>query len=82
MIRRLIDHRPIIVRMPASRPSMPPFVWRRPVMKPATRPAPIAASVARNGLTPAMMREAAVAPPVVKLPSTVRSGKLRTLKVR
>ena len=32
MIRRLIDHRPIIVRMPASSPSMPPFVWSRPVI--------------------------------------------------
>jgi hypothetical protein len=32
MIRRLIDHRPIMVRMPASSPSMPPLVWSRPVM--------------------------------------------------
>ena len=32
MMRRLIDHRPIIVRIPASSPSIPPLVWRSPVM--------------------------------------------------
>jgi len=49
-----------------------------PAMKPTTNPA----AVATNGLTLLTSRTAAVAPPDVKLPSTVRSGKPRMRKVR
>ena len=82
MMRRFTDHRAIIVRIPASRPSMRPLVCRSPVTMPATRPAPAAASVATTGLWPAVIMAAATAAPVVKLPSTVRSGNCRTRNVR
>ena len=49
---------------------------------PARNPVPKPASVASTGFQPARSPIAAVAAPVVKLPSTVRSGKLSTRKVR
>ena len=49
-----------------------------PARNPVTKPA----RVASTGFQPAMMATAAVAAPGVKLPSTVRSGKLSTRKVR
>jgi hypothetical protein len=82
MMRRFTDHRAIIVRMPASSPSMCPLVCSRPVTMPAIRPAAPPASVASTGLCPATIIDAATAAPVVKLPSTVRSGNFSTRKVR
>ena len=82
MMRRFTDHRAIIVRIPASRPSMRPFVCSTPVTIPATRPAPAAARVATIGFCPAVIIAAATAAPVVKLPSTVRSGNCSTRNVR
>ena len=82
MIRRLTDHSAIMVRIPARRPSILPLVCSNPVTVPARNPVPKPARVASTGFQPARMPMAAVAAPVVKLPSTVRSGKLSTRKVR
>ena len=82
MIRRFTDHRPICVKMPASSPSMLPLVWSKPVINPAAKPVAKPARMARKGFHPARMATAAVAPPVVKEPSTVRSAKLRMRNVR
>ena len=51
MMRRLIDHSAIIVRMPASSPSILPFVCRMPVIAPAIMPAhrPRASQAAGSG---------------------------------
>ena len=82
MIRRFTEYRAICVRMPASSPLMRPFVCSKPVTTPAARPPATAIDVARAGGQPLMIPTAAIAPPVVKLPSTVRSGKSRMRKVR
>ena len=82
MIRRFTDHRPICVKMPASSPSMFPLVCSKPVIMPATKPVAKPAPMARKGFHPARIATAAVAPPVVKEPSTVRSAKLRMRNVR
>jgi len=82
MMRRLMEYSPICVRIPASRPLMLPFVWSSPVTRPATVPATNARAVAASGCIPLTIPTAATAAPVVKLPSTVRSGKSRMRKVR
>ena len=48
------------------------------VTSPATAPASIASPVASHGFMPPTIAVAATAAPSGKLPSTVRSGKLRT----
>src|SRR5262245_27091196 len=59
--------------MPASKPLMPQRVASTPVTEPAAAPARKAAAVASQGLTSAAMSTAAVQPPKVIEPSTVRS---------
>ena len=82
MIRRLIEYNAIWVKMPASSGWILPQVLSRPVTSPATNPTAVPARVAVNGCHPATIRVAAVAAPLVKLPSMVRSAKSRTRKVR
>ena len=82
MIRRLIEYSATCVRMPASRPLMRPRVCSRPVTSPAAMPPTSARDVASAAGMPFTMPTAAIEAPVVKLPSTVRSGKSRMRKVR
>ena len=81
MMRRLMDHRLICVRMPERIAGISKTVVRKPVTAPQTAPAAVAARMASAGSTPATTRTAATAPPVAKLPSTVRSGMSSSLKV-
>ena len=74
MIRRLMDQRLICVRMPARMAGISSTVVRKPVTAPQTAPASMATRIATAGSTPATTRTAQTAPPVAKLPSTVRSG--------
>ena len=53
----------------------------RPVIAPATNPAIIANKTARIGFIPLTIATAQTAPPVAKLPSTVKSAKSNNLKV-
>ena len=82
MMRRLIEYSAIWVRMPASSGWIFPHVVSRPVANPATRPTAAPHAVAAIGDVPPTSRTAAVAAPVVKLPSMVRSAKSRIRKVR
>ena len=74
MMRRLMDHRPICVKMPARMAGISNTVCKKPVTAPATMPASIAARMASSGLTPATTSTAHTQPPRAKLPSTVRSA--------
>ena len=80
MMRRLTEYSAIIIRMLASRSMIFRRTLSQPVMKPATAPASVPPSVDMNGSCPLAMSVAATAPPIGKLPSTVRSGKLRMRK--
>ena len=82
MIRRFIEYKLTITRILASRAGTLNLVLSNDVARPAHKPAPRAASVARNGFTPFMISTATTAAPRTKLPSTVRSGKASTRKVR
>jgi len=64
--------------MPASSGLIRPAVCSRPVTQPATAPASRPATVASNGDCPPTISTEVTEAPVVKLPSTVRSGKSRT----
>ena len=57
-------------------------IWGGNAESPAIAPAIKAARVARKGFTPRTMRTAATAPPRGNVPSTLRSGKASTRKVR
>ena len=74
MMRRFTDHRLICVRMPARMAGISNAVARKPVTAPVMAPASIEAAMASAGLTPATTHTAHTAPPVAKLPSTVRSA--------
>ncbi len=58
-----------------------PLVCSSPAQAPAAIPARMAVSEAIHGEIPWEIMTAAVAAPVVKLPSTVRSGKSRMRNV-
>ena len=74
MILRLMLHSASWVRMPARIGWMPMKVWKMPVTKPASSPAPVAARMATQTLQPASMHMMQTAPPVHSVPSTVRSA--------
>ena len=79
MMRRLMDHRAIWVRMPARIAGISSTVCKKPVTAPASIPASIAAATAMSGSTPATTSTAHTLPPSAKLPSTVRSAMSRSL---
>ena len=82
MMRRLIEYSAIWVKIPASSGWIFPHVLSSPVTSPATSPTQPPTAVAASGGHPPTSRMAAVAAPVVKLPSMVRSAKSRIRKVR
>ncbi len=82
IIIRLIEYSATMDRIPERSLFIFSLVLRIPVSRPASTPPPTASKVARNGSPPRNMKIAAIAPPSGKLPSTVRSGKSRTLKVK
>ena len=81
MMRILMEYRAIMVRIPAKIPGISSLVCKKPVMKPQTMPAASANKRERKGFIPWEIKIAVTAPPVAKLPSTVRSAKSSTLKV-
>src|SRR5690554_5360232 len=81
MILILIEYRAIIIRIPDNNPFILPLVCSKPVIDPAARPPNKAANVDNQGEYPFDIMIATIAPPVVKLPSTVRSGKSRIRNV-
>ena len=80
-MRRLIEYKASIMRMPERIPGIFSFVVRIPVQKPAREPAAPAIRIARKGLNPLKTRSAHTQPPRAKLPSTVMSAKSRILNV-
>ncbi|MNP50530.1 hypothetical protein D3C76_1448000 [compost metagenome] len=81
IIRMLMEYSAIIIKIPDNRPFIFPLVCSKPVIAPATKPPKKAQIVAIHGDVPPVIITAAMAPPVVKLPSTVKSGKSRMRKV-
>ena len=77
MIRRFTEYRASWVRMPARMAGMPQRVCSRPVTMPASMPTRNAHSRAIQGLQPERMSIMHAAPPVARLPSTVRSATSR-----
>jgi hypothetical protein len=76
-----MEYRETIISIPASRAFNLSLVLSKEVISPAPMPEIKAIRVANQGLTPATIRVAATAPPIGKLPSTVRSGKESTRNV-
>ena len=70
-----------MVKIPDNRSLIPAFVFKTPVINPANVPAKSAAAVAKKGLWPLTISEAATAAPKGKLPSTVKSENFSILKV-
>ena len=68
--------------MLASKPSILKMMSISAVASPVSAPATKAATMANSGLCPLTMRIAQVAPPMGKAPSTVKSTKSSTRKVR
>ena len=82
IMRRLMDHRLIWVRIPARMAGISKTVARRPVTAPATAPASMPTRTATTGSTPRLTtRTATTEPPRAKEPSTVMSGMSSRRKV-
>ena len=77
IIRRFTEYRASWVRIPARMAGMPQRVWKRPVTRPASMPARKAHSRAIQGLQPRRISMTHRAPPVARVPSTVRSATSR-----
>ena len=82
IIRRFTEYSASWVKIPAKIAGMPNLVCKIPVTSPAIHPAKNANSIASQMFIPAMVHTTSTAPPVPKLPSTVKSAKSRTLKVK
>ena len=82
MIRRLTEYRMVMTKIPASKLLIFSLVFKMPVVAPAIDPTAMATSIAYGGGQPMTNSLAATAPPSPKLPSTVRSGNARILKLR
>ncbi|MNI85205.1 hypothetical protein D3C73_1421780 [compost metagenome] len=80
-MRILIEYKAIIIRIPESNPLTFPLVCKSPVHAPAAAPPIKAIRQASTGEYPWEIITAAIAPPVAKLPSTVRSGKSKMRNV-
>ena len=80
--RRFTEYRAVMVRMPASNPLIRALVCSNAVIRPAKAPTTKPTTVANHGLPPCRITMAAVAAPLVKDWSTVRSGKSNTRNVR
>ena len=81
MIFRFTDHSPSWVRIPDRMAGMPMKVWNRPVTRPAAMPASREQSRATHTFCPPSIIIMQTAPPVHRLPSTVRSAISSTRKV-
>ena len=80
MIRRLMDHSPICVRIPARIAGISNTVCKNPVTAPAAIPAAAAIIRAIQGSTPLFNTiTAQTQPPRAKLPSTVKSAISKSL---
>ena len=77
MIFRLMEYSASWVRIPARMAGMPIKVCSRPVTRPVARPASTATSNAAQTFMPESRHMTHTAPPVPKLPSTVRSATSR-----
>ena len=77
IIRRFTEYRASWVRMPLRMAGIPQRVCSRPVTIPASRPTRKAHISASQGLQPERMSITHIAPPVARLPSTVRSATSR-----
>ena len=77
IIRRFTEYRASWVRMPARIAGIPQRVWRSPVARPARSPARKAQISASQGLQPERISIMHTAPPVARVPSTVRSATSR-----
>ena len=77
--RKLMEHRPIMVKIPANNAGICNLVCNKPVTTPATIPAQKAPKTATHGLNPAAIIDIATAAPKGKLPSTVKSAISNTL---
>ena len=74
IMRILIEYSANCVRMPDKIAGIPKQVCKTPVTRPVNMPAIKANTSASNGFIPPTISTAATAPPVHKLPSTVRSA--------
>ena len=80
MIRRLMDHSPICVKIPARIAGISNTVCKNPVTAPATMPAAAATISAAQGSIPLFnTMTAQTQPPKAKLPSTVKSAMSKSL---
>ena len=77
---RLMEYRPLIVKMPDRMGWIPTLVCKKPVTAPARHPASTASASPRSGWPPTE-HTAETAKPSVKLPSAVRSGMFRMRKL-
>src|SRR3989344_5857104 len=82
MIRKLIEYRADIVKIPAKRLSILNRVDKNAVTHPTIAPAIAAIPIAKNGFIPRVTKMADTAAPKGKLPSTVKSGNFKTRKER
>ena len=59
----MMEWQEVMTRIPDKRVGIFPLVYKSPVAIPARQPAPTAAKVAKNGLTPCVIKVTATAPP-------------------
>ena len=78
IIIKLIEYKPVIVRIPDNNGIIFNFVINNPVTIPAKSPKTNEASIPRYGIE-FIVNTALIAVPKVKLPSTVKSGIFNTL---
>jgi hypothetical protein len=76
-----IEYRAVMVNMEANRWRILSLVVNMPVTMPARKPAAMAGNKDNQGFIPLLIQTAETAAPKGRLPSTVKSGKSRTLKV-
>ncbi|CRZ42103.1 Uncharacterised protein [Vibrio cholerae] len=81
-MRMLMENAAIMVKIEAKRCKIPHRTLRKAVTQPVAAPARMANPVATHGLIPATIAVAATAAPIGKLPSTLKSGKSSTRKVK
>ena len=78
-MRRLMEYKATITKMPAKRFMILKRTFKKAVTKPAQKPAAAPANVASQGSRPLTRHTAQTAPPKGKLPSAVMSGKSSSL---
>ena len=81
MTKRITELQDVITRIPDKSVGILPLCVEKTRRKSRQAPCSIAASVARSGLTPLVIKVTATAPPSGKEPSVVISGKSRIRNV-